>query len=147
MKRPVLENLEVLLAPNIFEITVRVLITLDVQQATQHFWTTEEHTGFSRRMDLADAFENHVPVRSAEVRWRSETSDGVLFGIGVVNHNVCCIFNADFGSEVLGQDVSNNYNERDDVFLQCVSQWHDPCPGLQWLLAMIGTIPRSRSRE
>lgn len=52
-------------------------------------------------MDLADGLENHVPVRAAEVRGCTQTGDGVLFGVGVVDHDVGCVVGFDFGGEVL----------------------------------------------
>lgn len=58
-------------------------------------------------MDLADRFKDHVPVRSTEVGRRAQTGDSVLFGVGVVDHDVCCVVCLDLGGEVLQMYISN----------------------------------------
>ena len=52
-------------------------------------------------MDLADGLEDHVPVGATEVCGCAETGDGVLFGVGVVDHDVRCIVGLDSGGEIL----------------------------------------------
>lgn len=52
-------------------------------------------------MDLANRLKDHVPVWTAEVGRCAKTSDSVLFGIGIVDHDVRCIICFDLGSEVL----------------------------------------------
>jgi hypothetical protein len=52
-------------------------------------------------VDFADGFENHVPVGAAEVCGCAETGDGVLFGVGIVDHDVGCVVGLDLGGEVL----------------------------------------------
>lgn len=58
-------------------------------------------------MDLADGLEDHVPVGTTEVRWRAETSNGVLLGVGVINHDVCGVVCFDLRSEVLKDTLVN----------------------------------------
>jgi hypothetical protein len=94
-------KLEVLLAPYKTESRLAPLITLDVQCATQSLRSTEEHTCLSRRVNLTDRLENHVPVRATEVSGCAQAGDGVLFGVGVVNHDVRCVVGFDSGREVL----------------------------------------------
>lgn len=72
-----------------------------MQRAAQSLGTTEEHTRLSRTVDLANRFEDHIPIWAAEVGGGAETSDGVFVGVGVVDHDVCCVFGADFRGEVL----------------------------------------------
>lgn len=95
------QDLEILLAPHEPEVRVRVLVALDMERAPKHLGSAEEDTGLGGLVDLADGFENHVPVRTAEVGGRAEAGDGVLLGVGVVDHDVCAVFGADFGGEVL----------------------------------------------
>lgn len=52
-------------------------------------------------MDFANGFENHVPVWSTEICGCAETGDGVLFGVCVVDHDVCCVVGFDLCGEVL----------------------------------------------
>jgi hypothetical protein len=73
--------LEVLLAPNEAVAALASLgihIAFDVQLASQSFGSAEEDTTLSRRVDLADGAEYHVPVGAAEVRWGSKARDGVV---------------------------------------------------------------------
>lgn len=62
-------------------------------------------------MDLADRFEDHIPVGAAKVGGCAKTSDGVLFGVGIVDHNVRCVVCFDLGSEVL-ENMSEGKCER-----------------------------------
>lgn len=77
-------------------------ITLDMQLGAENSGTTEEHSGFRWAMDLPNRLEDHVPVWSTEVGGSSQTGDGILFSICVVNHDVGCIIGLDLCSEVLG---------------------------------------------
>jgi hypothetical protein len=58
-------------------------------------------------VDLADRFENHIPVWATEIGGCAETGDGVLLCIGVVDHDVCCVVDADFSCEVLYPNQQN----------------------------------------
>lgn len=94
-------RLEVLLAPHKVEARLRVHVALDVEGRTENLGTAEEDSGFGGGVDLADGLEDHVPVGATEVCGCAETGDGVLFGVGVVDHDVCCVVGLDLGSEVL----------------------------------------------
>lgn len=59
-----------------------------MQCAAQSLGSTEEHTSLCRRVQLPDTPEDHVPVRAAKVRRRTQTGDCVLVGIGIVDHDV-----------------------------------------------------------
>ena len=61
--------LEVFLTPHETESWLTPFVALDVERASQTLGTTEEHTSLGGRVDLADRFEDHVPVRAAEVCW------------------------------------------------------------------------------
>ena len=52
-------------------------------------------------MDFAHRFEHRVPVGSTEVGGRAQASDGVLHGVGVVDHDVCGVVGFDVGGEIL----------------------------------------------
>lgn len=52
-------------------------------------------------MDLADGLEDHVPVGSTEVCRSAETGDGVLFGVCVIDHDVCRVVCLDLCCKVL----------------------------------------------
>jgi len=60
---------EVLLAPHETESRLTPFVALNVKCTSQTLGTTEEHTSLGGRVDLADGLEDHVPVRTAEVRW------------------------------------------------------------------------------
>jgi len=77
-------------------------ITLDMQLGAKHSGTTEEHSSFRGAMNLPNGLEDHVPIWATEVGGSSQTGDGILFSICVVNHNVGCIVGLDLCSEVLG---------------------------------------------
>ena len=94
-------DLEILLAPDEVEAGLRVHVALDVERRTENFGPAEEDTGFGRCMDLADRLENHVPVGATEVGRRTQAGNGILFSVGVVDHNVGSIVGFDLGSEVL----------------------------------------------
>jgi len=102
-KRSELESaaLEVFLAPDKTESRFRIHVALDMQCTSQRLRSAEEHTCFGRCMNLADALEYHIPVRSTEVGWCSQTSDGILFGVRVVDHDVGGIISLDLGCKVL----------------------------------------------
>ena len=93
--------LEVLLAPYETEARLRVHIALDVESGSETLGTAEEDTCLGGCVNLADGLENHVPVWSTKVGWRTETGNGVLLGICIVDHNVSGIVCFDLGSEVL----------------------------------------------
>lgn len=52
-------------------------------------------------MDLPDRLEDHVPVRTTKVGRRTQTSNGILFGISVIDHDISSIVGLDFSGEVL----------------------------------------------
>jgi hypothetical protein len=95
------QRLKVLLAPHEVEAGLGVHVALDVESRTEDFGSTEEDTGFGGGVYLANGFEDHVPVGAAKVCGRAETGDSVLFGIGVVDHDVGCVVSLDLGGEVL----------------------------------------------
>lgn len=99
--RCAMRRLEILLAPHKVEAGLRVHVALDVEGRTEDLGPAEEDTGFCGRVDLADGLEDHVPVGAAEVCGRAEPGDGVLFGVGVVDHDVGCVVGLDLGGEVL----------------------------------------------
>lgn len=68
--------------------------------------TAEEDTSFSGRVDLTDRLEDHIPVWSTEVCGSAETGDGVLFGVCVVDHNVCGVVCFDLCGKVLERTIS-----------------------------------------
>jgi hypothetical protein len=94
-------RLEVLFAPDKAEAGFRVLIALDVECGAEHFRAAEEDTCFGGRVDLADGFEDHVPVGATEVGGGAEAGDGVLLGVGVVDHDVGRVVGLDLGGEIL----------------------------------------------
>lgn len=98
--------LEILLAPDKVEAGFRIHVAFDVQCGAQALGAAEENAGFRGRVDLPDGFENCVPVWTTEVGGGAETGNGVLFGVGVVDHDVRCVVCFDFGCEVLGIKVS-----------------------------------------
>ena len=87
--------------PHKMKPTLGIHITLDMQNTRQRFWAAVKHTRFGGVMDLANGSEDHVPVRSAEVGWGAQACDGVLFGVGVVDHDVCCVVGFNLGGEIL----------------------------------------------
>jgi hypothetical protein len=98
-------------------------------------------------VDLADGFENHVPVGAAEVCGGAETSDGVLFGVGVVDHDVGCVVGLDLCGEVLMDKLvfGHDWYYHDESNLRCGSQCGHRHLGLRWLGAAIGTTQRSQN--
>lgn len=93
--------LEVFFSPHELEARLRVFVALDVQLLAQRLGTAEENTSFCGSMDLADRAEDKVPVGAAKVCRRAEPGDGVLFGVGVVNHDVCRLVGLEFGGQIL----------------------------------------------
>ncbi len=71
-----------------------------MQLTTQHLGSTKENTGFRRTVNLADALEHHIPIRSTKVRWCSETRNGVAVRVRVVDHNVRGVVDLDLGRQV-----------------------------------------------
>ena len=59
-------------------------------------------------MDLPNGLEDHVPVRAAEVGRRAQTSDGILLGIGVIDHDVGGIVGLDLGCEILQNELASD---------------------------------------
>lgn len=51
-------------------------------------------------MNLPDTPENHIPIRSAKVRWRPQTRDRITISICIVNHNICSIIHLDLRSKI-----------------------------------------------
>jgi hypothetical protein len=94
-------RLEVLFAPDKAEAGFRVLVALDVECGAEHFGTAEEDTCLGGRVDLADGFEDHVPVGATKVGGGAEPGDGVLLGVCVVDHDVGSVVGLDLGGEVL----------------------------------------------
>ncbi len=72
-----------------------------MQSVAQRRRAAVEDTSFGRRVDLADGFEDRMPVGAAEGGGRAEAGDGVCFGVGVVEHDVGCVVRLDFSGEVL----------------------------------------------
>ena len=68
-----------------------------MKNIAQDLGTTEKHACVCGRVDLADGFENGIPVRAAEVGGRFEARDGVGFGVGVVDHDVGGVVGFDVG--------------------------------------------------
>lgn len=56
-------------------------------------------------MDFANALEDHVPVGATKVRRCSQTSDSILFSVGIVNHDVGCVISLDLGRQILEERV------------------------------------------
>lgn len=76
-----------------------------MQLTTQRLRTAEENARLSRRVDLADALEDAIPVRTAERGFSAETGDGVRGGVVIVDHDVGGVVGFDFGGEVLWRGV------------------------------------------
>lgn len=98
---PIASDLEILLPPHKIHPRIAILIALNMQRRPQRFRSAKEDTRFSRTMNPAHRFENLIPVGTTEVCGGAETRDGVLFGVGIVDHYVCCVVGFDFGGEVL----------------------------------------------
>ena len=90
------------MATEIVRNVVTYHITFNMQLRAEHSGTTKEHPGFRGAMDLSNRFEDHVPIWATEVGGSSQTGDGILFSICIVNHDVRCIVGLDLCSEVLG---------------------------------------------
>ena len=52
-------------------------------------------------MDLADRLEDGVPVGTAKISRGTEARNGVLVGVGVVDHYVGSVIGFDVGGQVL----------------------------------------------
>lgn len=72
-----------------------------MKRATQWFRSAEEHSCFGWGVDPADALEDHVPVGPAKICRCSQTSDGVLLGVCIVDHDVRRVVGLDLGGEIL----------------------------------------------
>ena len=59
-------------------------------------------------MDLFDAAEDRVPVRTAKVGWRAEAGDGVDFGVGIVDHDIRGLIRFYLRGEILVNVVSRS---------------------------------------
>lgn len=92
---------EILLTPRKPKIWARVHITLQTQLASERFRATEEHPCLCGSVDLADPFENGVPVWPSEVRRRTKARDRISLGAGVVDHDVLGVVRLDFGGQIL----------------------------------------------
>lgn len=77
-----------------------VLIAEDVQLAAEALGPAEEDAGLGGGVQLPDAAEDHVPVGAAEVGGAAEARDGVLVGVGVVDHDVGGVVSLDLGRQV-----------------------------------------------
>lgn len=71
-----------------------------MQGTSQSLGSTEKHTRLSRRVQLPDASENHIPVRTAKVGRAPQARNGILVGVCVVDHDVCGIVRLDLGRQV-----------------------------------------------
>ncbi len=60
-------------------------------------------------MYLLNGAKDRIPIRPPEIRWRPETSDGITIGIGVVDHDICCVVRLNLRCKVLDEAV--RYNE------------------------------------
>lgn len=98
--------LEVLLTPHVAEAWLRVHVALDVERRSKTLGTAEENTSFSGRVNLTNGLEDHIPVWSTKVCGSAETGDGVLFGVCVVDHDVCGVVCFDLCGEVLDRTIS-----------------------------------------
>jgi hypothetical protein len=98
-------------------------ITLDMQLGAENSGTTEEHSGFRGAMNLSNGLEDHVPVWTTEVGGSSQTGDGILFSICVINHDVGCIVGLDLCSEVLGAVSYDTRMEYECGDLLCESRY------------------------
>lgn len=94
-------DLEVLFTPYETEARLGVHVAFDVKGGTETLGTAEEDTGLGGGMDFADGLEDHVPVWTTKVCRGAETGDGVLFGVCVIDHDVCCVICFDLCGEVL----------------------------------------------
>lgn len=72
-----------------------------MQLIPQRLRPAEEDTRFRRSVDLANGLENRVPVRSAEIRRRPQSRDGILVCVGVIDHDVGGVIRFDVSSEIL----------------------------------------------
>ena len=72
-----------------------------MQGTAQGFGSTEEDTSFGRRMNLADAAEDGIPIGSAKVGGSPETCNGIELAVGTVEHDVGSIIALDLGGQVL----------------------------------------------
>lgn len=97
-------RLEVLLAPHVTEARLRVHVALDVERGSKTLGTAEEDTCFGGSMDLTNRLEDHVPVGTTKVGRGAKTSNGILFSVCVVDHNVGCVVGLDLCGEVLQED-------------------------------------------
>lgn len=77
-----------------------ILVAKDVQRAAQSLGTAEEHTRLARSMQFPDTPKDHIPVRTAKVRRRPQAGNGILIGVGIIDHNVGRIVNLDLGRQV-----------------------------------------------
>jgi hypothetical protein len=77
---PLALSLKILLSPDKpipSPSTFSIHVTLHVQLTAQPLRPAEEHTTLARRMDLPYRTEDHIPIRTAEVRRCLQTSYGV----------------------------------------------------------------------
>ncbi len=65
----IMTHLKVLFTPHKVESRLGVHIALDMQLTSQYLGPAEEDTRLSSTVDFSYTPENHVPVRSAEIRW------------------------------------------------------------------------------
>jgi hypothetical protein len=72
-----------------------------MQLRAEDLRTTEEHTCLSRGVDLSDTLEYCVPVRTTKIRWGAKAGDCITVGIGIVDHDICCVVYLDLRCQVL----------------------------------------------
>jgi hypothetical protein len=72
-----------------------------MELATKTLRTAEEDTRLRRSVDLADGSEDHVPVGTAEVGRSTESSNGVLVCIGIVDHDVGSVVGFNLCGQIL----------------------------------------------
>jgi hypothetical protein len=73
-------------------------------------------------VDFANGLEDHVPVGATKVRGCAEAGNGVLFGVGIVDHDVCCVVGLDLGGEVLKVLLARVMSKETMEGLPCESQ-------------------------
>lgn len=71
-----------------------------MQRTPQPLGPAEEDTRLGRTVQLANAPKDHVPVGPAKVGRTPQARDGVLVGVGVVDHDVGRVVGLDLGRQV-----------------------------------------------
>lgn len=79
-----------------------------MQHVAQRLRTAEEHARVRWAVNLPDGFENGIPVGAPKVGGRSQSRDGVGFGVGVIDHYVRGIVRLDVGSKILSNQLDKS---------------------------------------